>query len=86
VSAARDIECEARWILSGSGITARLAPMRHKGNLESGHAYDESHDSHTTVVRETQTGSQADHMTRYLTVRGCGVILVTNPMGHGSLG
>mgnify|MGYP001158202191 FL=1 len=56
---ARDIARTAREILGGNGITIDYSPIRHMANIESVFTYEGTHEMHTLIIGEHETGIAA---------------------------
>jgi len=56
---ARDIARKCREILGGNGITIDYSPIRHMANIESVFTYEGTHEMHSLIVGEHETGIAA---------------------------
>ena len=56
---ARDISKTAREMLGGNGITIDYSPIRHMANIESVFTYEGTHEMHTLIIGEHETGIPA---------------------------
>lgn len=56
---ARDVARQAREILGGNGITIDYSPIRHMANIESVFTYEGTHEMHTLIIGEHETGLAA---------------------------
>jgi len=56
---ARDIARKCREILGGNGITIDYSPIRHMANIESVFTYEGTHEMHSLIVGEHETGFAA---------------------------
>jgi glutaryl-CoA dehydrogenase len=59
VRAAQDIARTARTILSGEGVRAANAIMRHMANLEAVATYEGTAEVHTLIIGSALTGQRA---------------------------
>ncbi len=59
VSIATDIAREARRLLGAVGILAEYHSMRHMANLESVYTYEGTHDVHSLILGQAETGLSA---------------------------
>ena len=56
---ARDVSKISREILGGNGITIDYSPIRHMANIESVYTYEGTHEMHTLIIGEHETGIPA---------------------------
>ena len=56
---ARDIARKCREILGGNGVTIDYSPIRHMANIESVFTYEGTHEMHSLIVGEHETGFAA---------------------------
>jgi len=56
---ARDIARISRGILGANGITEDYSIMRHMANIESVYTYEGTHEMHTLIIGESETGIAA---------------------------
>ena len=56
---ARDISRKCREVLGGNGITIDYSPIRHMANIESVFTYEGTHEMHSLIVGEHETGIAA---------------------------
>ena len=56
---ARDVAKISREILGGNGITIDYSPIRHMANIESVYTYEGTHEMHTLIIGEHETGIPA---------------------------
>ena len=56
---ARDIAKMAREILGANGVTEDYSPIRHMANIESVFTYEGTHEMHSLIVGEHETGIAA---------------------------
>ncbi|MEC7854651.1 MAG: acyl-CoA dehydrogenase family protein, partial [Candidatus Neomarinimicrobiota bacterium] len=56
---ARDVSKTAREMLGGNGITIDYSPIRHMANIESVFTYEGTHEMHTLIIGEHETGIAA---------------------------
>ena len=56
---ARDISKTAREMLGGNGITIDYSPIRHMANIESVFTSEGTHEMHTLIIGEHETGIPA---------------------------
>ena len=56
---ARNIARKSREILGGNGITIDYSPIRHMANIESVFTYEGTHEMHSLIVGEHETGIAA---------------------------
>ena len=49
----------SREILGGIGITIDYSPIRHMANIESVYTYEGTHEMHTLIIGEHETGIPA---------------------------
>ncbi len=56
---ARDIAKTSREILGANGITEDYSPIRHMANIESVYTYEGTHEMHTLIIGQQETGMAA---------------------------
>ena len=56
---ARDVSKISREILGANGITIDYSPIRHMANIESVYTYEGTHEMHTLIIGEHETGIPA---------------------------
>ena len=56
---AREIAKTAREMLGGNGIIIDYSPIRHMANIESVFTYEGTHEMHTLIIGEHETGIAA---------------------------
>jgi glutaryl-CoA dehydrogenase len=56
---ARDIASISRSILGANGITEDYPIMRHMANIESVYTYEGTHEMHTLIIGQAETGIAA---------------------------